>query len=431
MINLQELQEFFGEIEKRLSEKADADVVGEVVKELKKSEELSSSLGMARLSSCISALRKFIEEEGGDNPEAFQVAQFCVASLKEEILKGNGDIPDGLLREVYALLGLETSPVETDEEVKVIEDIIESSSPVATLDLSRLKEIVERSGAELVEPQEGSPYFSIRFPLRESEVKRLERIFGMSDPGENMNGDFRDSELREVFITLKEFMIAFSQGNLELAGEILIKLSRNQSNDELYNELGSIARKLHEALKNIEAAIDPQIREFVEDKIPDSGHRLEHILKITENAANVTIDRLENLQNRRSSMDKTIEELEKAVKSLYPLGEKAKAQIEEILSKIATVREGMKKDKEDYTDILTAQDFQDLTGQIILKVMNLLKELEQKLVELVETFGIRIRGKSGKEKSKSDELYGPAHEKKEGALKSQDEVDALLAQFGF
>ncbi|WP_245735246.1 protein phosphatase CheZ [Thermodesulforhabdus norvegica] len=428
---MDEICELIEEIEKNLAEKADTDLIHDTIRKLKRSEELSAELGMVKLNSCASALRRFIQEQGDANPEAFQVAQFCVASLKEEILKGNKDVTDNLVTEVFTLLGMDKAEESDRADESIIDDIIESSSPAEAVDLSRLREILERGGAELVEPEEGSPYFAIRFPLRESEVKRLERIFGMSDPGENMNGEFSDPAMKELFLTLKEFMIAFSQGDLELAGETLNRLSRNQGQHELYNELGSIARKLHEALKNLGAALDPQIKEFVEDKLPDSGHRLEHILKITENAANITLDRLENLQSRRSSVDKVIKELEEAILFLYPLGEKAESQLEGIRMRIEKIKDLLGEDREDFTQILTAQDFQDLTGQIIMKVMNLLTELEQKLVELVETFGIRIKGRSKKEKDRTDELYGPAHEKKEGALRSQDEVDALLAEFGF
>jgi chemotaxis protein CheZ len=78
--------------------------------------------------------------------------------------------------------------------------------------------------------------------------------------------------------------------------------------------------------------------------------------------------------------------------------------------------------------ILTSQGYQDLTGQIISKIVSSQKEMEAKLVKLVSYFGGKVRREAVKKK---DELYGPAHAKSDGAVHSQDEVDALLAEFGF
>ena len=84
--------------------------------------------------------------------------------------------------------------------------------------------------------------------------------------------------------------------------------------------------------------------------------------------------------------------------------------------------------RSDLDIILTAQDYQDLSGQIILKISQLLKDMELKLVDLIRTFG--VKPVTSKQKA-SDELYGPAHAAMDNAVHSQDDVDSLLADFGF
>jgi chemotaxis regulatin CheY-phosphate phosphatase CheZ len=83
--------------------------------------------------------------------------------------------------------------------------------------------------------------------------------------------------------------------------------------------------------------------------------------------------------------------------------------------------------RSDLDTILTAQDYQDLSGQIILKISQLLKDMERKLVDLIRTFGVKPVGS----KKPCDELYGPAHAAMDNAVHSQDDVDSLLADFGF
>ena len=65
------------------------------------------------------------------------------------------------------------------------------------------------------------------------------------------------------------------------------------------------------------------------------------------------------------------------------------------------------KTHEDLITVLTAQDYQDLTGQVILKIINLLRDLELKLVNVIRIFGVKLE--SGK-KAAQEELYGPAHQ---------------------
>ena len=86
------------------------------------------------------------------------------------------------------------------------------------------------------------------------------------------------------------------------------------------------------------------------------------------------------------------------------------------------------------TEILMAQDFQDLTGQIIRRVITLVSEVEARLVEILTAFGASQLEGSTKNKNKaSTDPEGPIlnPQERDDAVSSQDEVDDLLSSLGF
>jgi chemotaxis protein CheZ len=92
------------------------------------------------------------------------------------------------------------------------------------------------------------------------------------------------------------------------------------------------------------------------------------------------------------------------------------------------LQDSVSRTSADLITVSTAQDYQDLTGQIIQKIIVLLKDLEANLVNVIRTFGVRP---DGRKDAVSDDLYGPAHAGRTSAMHSQDDVDSLLAGFGF
>ena len=85
--------------------------------------------------------------------------------------------------------------------------------------------------------------------------------------------------------------------------------------------------------------------------------------------------------------------------------------------------------KNNFNDVLMAQDFQDLTGQIIRKVITLVHDIENKLVELVRISGSKLPDK----KHDSHKLEGPVVPGVDqgDVVSGQDDVDDLLSSLGF
>ena len=82
--------------------------------------------------------------------------------------------------------------------------------------------------------------------------------------------------------------------------------------------------------------------------------------------------------------------------------------------------------------LVISQNFQDLTGQIIRKVIALVQDVEQKLVKLVRITGNRLEEGTASQKGK-EELAGPAIPGLDQGdqVTSQDDVDDLLSSLGF
>ena len=266
----------------------------------------------------------------------------------------------------------------------------------------------------------------------------------------------QDPMLRGIIEKVVEFMRLFSSGNLVAAQEVIETLTGEQYKAELYNQIGKVARELHDSLNNILNVLDPTLTNVVETRIPDSESRLKHIIQMTEKAANTTLDHIEYIQDRTAkdtdridSIKNSMNDLNTLLSSVELLHAKnqdhfadaedlyenisnligmAKKQIQNGALPLDDFKRSFEATSKDLVTVLTAQDFQDLTGQVIQKIIVLLKDLETKLVHLITKFGVKV-GSSAEVTMQVEELYGPAHDKMEAT--SQSEVDKLLADFGF
>jgi chemotaxis protein CheZ len=176
---------------------------------------------------------------------------------------------------------------------------------------------------------------------------------------------------------------------------------------------------------------------IAKEEIPDARDRLEYVMAKTELAANKTMDAVER---SLPIADKLHESLllirptwNELMKGRIELSEfKALChRVDDLLSQI----EGDSTElRSQLTEILMAQDFQDLTGQIITRVITLVREVEERLVDILTAFGVeKAEEESGDTKKASTEAEGPIlnpHER-EDAVSSQDDVDDLLSSLGF
>lgn len=382
----------------------------------------------------------------GGSVDAIAAFGFAVSSLVDQMKnavpgEGAGSID---VEEILEILGppasgegagnltLDDLPPSARSEAEAAPEEPAAQMPGSAAEFARLGELVKSWGGELMVLPNGESggKFSLTFSGSAESLGRLEKLLSASAPSpiaDQETAASADSRIEKVLAKGRELMDAFSENDMARVQDILASLSDPQYQTGLYKQIGGVARGLHDSIRTFLHTLDPTLKEMVEDKIPDSGNRLEHMLELTEKAAITTLDHVDAMQERLGGEQEKVVQLRSIIGGLKAIGDQAEQKLSSSGAILNGLDEIIEAHRTDLNTILTAQDYQDLSGQIILKIMNLLKDLELKLVNLIRTFGVKVEAV----KPQDDELYGPAHSGREDAVHSQDEVDSLLAEFGF
>ena len=199
----------------------------------------------------------------------------------------------------------------------------------------------------------------------------------------------------------------------------------------LFNEVGKLVRNFYEQMKVIRSEIPERLGSIASHDMVDAGYRLGHIVKMTEQAANSTMDHAEKmavgLKKQEKADSAALRQVETALraKNLPPAVAKS---LNPVRTALQSRLEEHKENQQILTEILVAQSYQDLTGQVIQKIIDLLTNLESELVALISTFG-RV-DRSASRDSGDTALQGPQHHKPD-TRQTQGDVDNLLDSLGF
>jgi chemotaxis protein CheZ len=240
----------------------------------------------------------------------------------------------------------------------------------------------------------------------------------------------------------KKLVSLIESGNNDGARELLDSAGA-QSSVELFAEVGKLTRQLHDSLNNFQ--LDPRIANMATEDIPDAQTRLTYVIEATEEAANKTMDLVDSCMP-------IAEKLHQGLVDLSPEWNKLMAkdlQLGEFNSLVKRMDSFLKSGSADsakltglLTEVLMAQGYQDLTGQVIRRVIELVKEVEDNLVYMLTMFGgVELKvGSEVVEKPNNSELdadktkaEGPIldADSREDVASDQDDVDDLLSSLGF
>lgn len=210
----------------------------------------------------------------------------------------------------------------------------------------------------------------------------------------------------------------------------------------LYNEIGRLTRSLHEAMKNLH--VDNTVG--ASSDIAGATDKLSYVLEMTDKSANRTMDLVDASMPLADSIEAEGIELQAKWqrflnKELQP--NEFRALTKEINSYLHNSTSNAHRLKAQLSDIVLAQDFQDLTGQVIHKVATLAKDVESRLLQLVVMAG-QVDRLTGIEHIGLNEIDEKANEQKaivaegpqidktnENVVANQDDVDDLLSSLGF
>ena len=228
----------------------------------------------------------------------------------------------------------------------------------------------------------------------------------------------------------KSLVSNLEQGNSSEVDHILKNLL-NQHESMLFQEVGKLTRQLHDSLGIFRD--DERISHLAENRIPDARERLNFVIDKTEESAHRTLAAVEealpiasDLAANGTAMHEEWNRFTRREMNVDEFKEMSKR----ISSFLASVESDAKQLNKGLSDIMMAQDFQDLTGQIIRQVISLVQDLEENLVTVIKKTG-RVVNSSEGEKNITAEGPQINQEDNPEVMSGQDDVDDLLSSLGF
>ncbi len=191
---------------------------------------------------------------------------------------------------------------------------------------------------------------------------------------------------------------------------------------EVFQQLGSITRLLHDTMQQL--GVMPKLQNAA-DGLPDARSRLTYIANKTADAANKVLNSVDQAKGEHAHISAATQALADALVA-DPVRAVASGAV---MNFVKDVEASTTRIDDHLTDIMLAQDFHDLTGQVVAKVVTLANDLEDSLVKLL----VQVVPPEQREKVDPSVLQGPvvAPEGRADVVKNQSEVDDLLASLGF
>jgi len=273
------------------------------------------------------------------------------------------------------------------------------------------------------------------------------------------NGNHTNLEqelLQELLLEKAQALLASVQSG-DLPGSVELINSLYQARHEVfYREVGALTRGLHEAIKSFSADVSDKlaIDEQASEVLNDASDRLNHVIELTENNAHATMDRVD----RSLSLVDVLDDQSERFKGLLSLVGQLEDEFEAlngVYDRTCNLRDESEKTVAELrgllTDIVVSQSVQDITGQLIRRVITLLTQVEGQLVKLIgmaatveQLSAIDSKAENAvvtaepsqesKGKSSNNEVKaeGPQINKSSpDVAQNQDEVDDLLSSLGF
>lgn len=232
----------------------------------------------------------------------------------------------------------------------------------------------------------------------------------------------------------KELVASLEQGDEQRANLLIADLTRERDTN-LFKEIGKLTRELHEALTNFQ--LDSRISGLAAQEIPDAKERLQYVINLTEDAANKTMDTVEQCLPIAEGICLRSKELlvdwEKLFNKQLQAGE-FRVLCEDVKKYLQESEENAASLNKLLNEVFLAQNYQDLTGQVIRRIMQMIHDVEESLVGMIKMFGaVADYNKAKEEKKTTTESEGPIVNPNErtDVVNGQDEVDDLLSSLGF
>ena len=200
------------------------------------------------------------------------------------------------------------------------------------------------------------------------------------------------------------------------------------SAEQLINRIGQLTRQMRESIR--ELGLDKGIAKVAE-AIPDARDRLGYIAQMTERAAERALNAIDVAQPIQDGLSSDAKALTKRWDAWFEHPVELDAARELVLDNrayLAAVPKQVNATNAQLMEIMMAQDFQDLTGQVIKKMMHVIQDMDTQLLQLLID--------NAPPEKRHDTPHGLLHGPQTvaglpDAVDGQDQVDDLLASLGF
>jgi len=211
--------------------------------------------------------------------------------------------------------------------------------------------------------------------------------------------------------------------------------NKTEVDRNVIDQVGQLTRNLHNSLR--ELGYDKRL-ESLASEVPEAQDKLSYVASKTEQAAERTLNATEVAMPIQEKLSTEATQLSEKWKNAFeeqrvqPDTEKFKQLLIDTLSYLDKVPAQADATNAQLMEIMMAQDFQDLTGQVIKKITTMVHRLEQDLLQLLLA-NVPPEKRYPQPVDSASLMNGPVTnpEKQPDTVSSQDQVDDLLASLGF
>ncbi len=200
------------------------------------------------------------------------------------------------------------------------------------------------------------------------------------------------------------------------------------SHEEVLSRIGHMTRALHENLRGL--GLDKLIEKAASD-IPDARDRLDYVARLSEQAAKKVLDATDSAGPLQDAIETRANELSSGWQALLDNGASDaewRALAQRTVASMNESRAGAVATRTELMNIMMAQDFQDLTGQVIGRITGIAQNLEKQLVQVLIDFA----PSEIKRELDNGLLNGPQiNPTGSEVVSNQGQVDDLLDSLGF
>ena len=204
--------------------------------------------------------------------------------------------------------------------------------------------------------------------------------------------------------------------------ELMLPSGPTMVSADVFQQIGSITRLLHDTMQQL--GVMPKLRTAT-DGLPDARSRLNYIANKTAEAANKVLNSVDQAKVDHAAISQATRDIARAIVA-DPVRAVASGAVMNFVHDVELRTAAIDNH---LTDIMMAQDFHDLTGQVVAKVVTLANDLEDSLVKLL----VQVMPPDQREKVDPNVLHGPVVDAtgRTDVVTDQGEVDDLLASLGF